>query len=261
MSLATRRKPRLLAVTSQQTTTHDFNLTPLPGGVVNGIIRSAETPMNPLAATISVLNTPVQVSSDENGRFQLNLPSNQYKLVIAAPGFRSEQAVILVCNRPNHHPRLLALSHAPTILLVDGGKWYFNSYASYYQESLAALNYSFDTWTIRDPFQDIPSLEFLANYDVVVWSNPLDSPGYIGAGTVISDYLGLGGNLLISGQNIGAYDGSGFDLQYWWYNLLGANFRGKTAVSTPLDRHIRHLVRRHQPYPQRPWQRPKPNWP
>ncbi|MCA9978114.1 MAG: DUF11 domain-containing protein, partial [Anaerolineales bacterium] len=50
----------------------------------------------------------------------------------------------------------------------------------------------------------------------------------------ISDYLGLGGNLLISGQNVGAYDGGGFDVQYWWHNLLGAYFNGETAVSNPL---------------------------
>ncbi len=221
-----------IAVTAQQTTTHDFNLTPLPGGVVSGIIRSAAA-NEPITAAISVLNTPVHVMSDENGRYQLNLPSNQYKLAVTAPGFRSEQVAVLATTGQTLTQNF-ALDPAPTILLVDGGKWYFNSYASYYQNSLAALNYAFDTWTVRNPYQDVPTLNLLANYDVVVWSNPLDSPGYIGAGTVISDYLGLGGNLLISGQNIGIYDGSGFDVQHWWYGLLGAHFRGKTAVSNPL---------------------------
>ncbi|MEJ2749713.1 MAG: hypothetical protein P8183_17670, partial [Anaerolineae bacterium] len=97
-----------------------------------------------------------------------------------------------------------------------------------YRDSLTALNYSFDTWDIRDPFYGIPTLDDLAPYDIVIWSSPRDSPGYIGAGDVISDYLGLGGNLLISGQNVGAYDGSGFDIQQWWHNLLEADFRGKT---------------------------------
>lgn len=221
-----------LTVTANQTSTYDFDLAALPGGIVSGVVRSAAT-HEPLAAAVSVLNTPLQVMTDENGRYQLNLPSNQYKLVVSAPGFRSQRAVILATTGQTI-TQDFRLKPGPAVLLVDGGKWYFNSFAGYYQESLAALNYGFDTWTIRNPYDDIPPLETLADYDVVVWSNPLDSPGYIGAGGVISDYLGMGGNLLISGQNIGGYDGSGFDVQHWWYSMLGANFRGETDVSNPL---------------------------
>ena len=50
----------------------------------------------------------------------------------------------------------------------------------------------------------------LRAYNVVIWSAPLDSPGLIGSGPVISDFLGAGGRLLLSGQDVGYYDD-------WWY--------------------------------------------
>ncbi|MCP4423568.1 MAG: S8 family serine peptidase [Chloroflexi bacterium] len=223
-----------LVVSVQQTATYDIILTSLPTGTVNGIVRQADT-FAPLSATVSVLDTPIAVMTDENGRYALNLPAgNQYKLRVAADGHRLGRAVIL--------PQIgqttmqdFTLEPAPAILFVDGGKWYFDSYAAYYRDSLDALGLNFDVWTIRNPYTDVPSSTNLLNYDTVIWSNPLDSPGYLGAGHILDDYLTQGGNLLISGQHVGSYDGQGFDTQHWWYSLLGADFMGKTAVTAILS--------------------------
>lgn len=220
-----------IQITGNQTTTLNFDLPQQPYGTVSGIVQS--TGSQPLTATITVLDTLLKVTTDENGRFQLNLPPNQYKLTAEAGGYQLGRATLLVQTGQTIE-QAFTLPPAPTVLLVDGGHWYFDSYADYYRDSLTALNYSFDTWRIRDPFNAVPTLDDLTPYDIVIWSNPLDSPGYIYAGSIISDYLGLGGNLLISGQNVGAYDGSGVDIQHWWYNQLGATFRGKTDASQSL---------------------------
>ena len=220
-----------LTVTANQATTQDLSLTQLPAGTVSGIVTQAGSNA-PLTATITVLDTPLAVETDEDGRYTLHLPAAQYKLRAEAAGHSLSHAVILLQSGQTVAQNF-TLETAPTILLVDSGQWYFDSYADYYEDSLTALNYSFDTWAIRSPFAP-PALSDLAGYDTVIWSSPSDSPGFIGAGSVISDYLGLGGNLLISGQHVGSYDGQGFDTQLWWYHHLEADFRGKTAVTTPL---------------------------
>ena len=88
-------------------------------------------------------------------------------------------------------------------------------------------------YAIHSPMR--PQFETLAPYEAVIWSSPLDSPGFLGLNDVITDYLGLGGHLFISGQNIGTFDGYGIDTQLWWYRDLGATFLGKTAVSDTIS--------------------------
>ncbi|MFC2023747.1 hypothetical protein ACFLT5_03305, partial [Chloroflexota bacterium] len=91
----------------------------------------------------------------------------------------------------------------PTLLLVDSGPWYYGSQAGYFEQALDDGDYVYDLREIRDPATDVPALEDLAAYDTVVWSAPLDAPGLVGAGDVISNYLGTGGSLFLSGQDIG----------------------------------------------------------
>lgn len=221
-----------ITITANQTTTHNFELDPLPGGIVRGTVRSAAT-NQPVPAAIVVAGTPVEIFTDVNGHYQLTLPQGPYTITAAAAGYRSQHTAVTLINDQTIDQDF-TLEPAPTILLVDGGKWYFESYADYYEESLAAQNYSFDTWTIRDPYLNVPNLDLLANYDVVIWSSPLDSPGYIGAGKVISDYLGLGGNFLVSGQDVAALDGYGFGIQTWWHYLLDGQFMGEIKAANPL---------------------------
>lgn len=219
-----------LSVQNGQTTTFNINLNRLPSGTANGIVRSAET-NQPLPNTeIYIAESLASTTTDENGRFSLTLPTGNYKLFAQAPSHKIEQHNILVqtgatINQDFHLP--------PTrsILLVDSGRWYFQSQASYYQNALANLGYPVDTWVIDHPFLSQPNLADLASYDDIIWSAPLDSPGFIGAGTLISDVLGLGKNVLISGQNIGYYDGTGFDTQWWWYGLLDARYLGSNYIT------------------------------
>ena len=47
------------------------------------------------------------------------------------------------------------------------------------------------------------------SYEVVIWSAPQDSPGYIGAEGAITGFLERGGRLFLTGQDIGYWDGGG----------------------------------------------------
>jgi uncharacterized repeat protein (TIGR01451 family) len=49
----------------------------------------------------------------------------------------------------------------------------------------------------------------LSNYDIVIWSAPEDSPGYVGADAALESFLDGGGKLLLSGQDVAYFDGGG----------------------------------------------------
>ena len=108
------------------------------------------------------------------------------------------------------------LPSAPTILLVDSGVWYNGSESSYYRQALDDLAYLYDVWPIRNVATDVPTTSTLRAFDTVIWSSPLDSPGFINADRVISDFLGAGGHLLLSGQDVGFYDDYLSDATLLW---------------------------------------------
>lgn len=223
-----------LSINAEQTTEHDIVLTALPNGRVEGIVRSASS-YEPLAnARLRIANSPVDILTGADGRFSLDLPVGNYDMTVTKTGYQQQQGgAFIIRDSTLAHDFFLA--DAPSILLIDSGQWYFRSQAPIFAEALTALNYSFDIWTIRNPLADAPRLETLAPYEAVIWSSPLDSPGYLGLSDVITDYLGLGGHLFISGQHIGSYDGVGATTQLWWYRDLGANHLGKTAVTDTIS--------------------------
>ena len=223
-----------IAVTIGQTANHPIPLSSLPTGRVEGTVR-AVAGYTPLAdAHIEVVGTPIELVTDANGNYDLTLPVGSYQLIVRKTGYQMQQATAYIAvNTAVFQPFFLA--DAPTILLVDTGKWYFASQASYYAEALSTLNYSFDSLTVRNPYSDAPSLDDLSPYDAVIWSSPFDSPGYLGLNNVITDYLGLGGHLFLSGQNIGIFDGVGLDTQLYWYYHLGASFIEKTFVTNTIS--------------------------
>ncbi|MCI0727617.1 MAG: carboxypeptidase-like regulatory domain-containing protein [Chloroflexi bacterium] len=215
-----------LVIVNGQTTTHNIQLTSLPRGTVSGQLKEAGT-MQPVQGTIRVAGTPVVMPSGPNGWYSLSLPPGQYDLTAVALGHRLGYATVTVTagNTTNQN---FVLIPAPTTLLIDSGQWYYWSQAAYYQAALEDNDYAYDLWTVRDPYSDAPPLDLLTDYEVVIWSAPLDSPGsVIGAGQVISDYLGLGGNLFVSGQNVALMDSILFNPQYWFYGQLKGQYEGK----------------------------------
>ena len=200
-----------LPVTTGTITIQDFALTAKPTGTLMGTVRETGTGA-PLTATISIDDTPAETTANVDGSYSLTLPTGVYTATVVAARHRVTKAVNITVEDGDTVIRDFQLDPAPAILLVDSGAWYQESQIGYYQQALDDLLFPYDTWRITQPFDtpnDIPTAATLGNYDIVIWSSPLDSPGYIGADAALGSFLDGGGKLLLSGQDIAYHDGGG----------------------------------------------------
>jgi hypothetical protein len=221
-----------IAITTNATTTQDFVLTPSPRGTLQGTIRDKST-NTLLAATITVNGTPASTTSNPaNGQYSLSLPVGTYNLTVVAPEHRLGQAFNLTINDGATINQDFSLDPAPSILLIDSGKWYQESKIGYFQQALTDNLYPYDLLQISGPFNhpsDVPITSTLTSYDIVIWSAPQDSPGYVGAGAALKGYLDQGGKLLLSGQDVAFFDGGGDIFTYAPYLYSHLRGEGKLA--------------------------------
>jgi hypothetical protein len=206
-------------------TLRDFSLTPLPQGWITGRVTDL-TGTRSITAALSVLNTPVTITAP--GIYSLAVPSGAYVLRAHANGYRIVTAAVTVAAG-QLVTQDFALPDAPTILLVDSGRWYNASVIPYYRQALDDLGVLYDELPLRDLAIDRPTTPTLRAHDVVIWSAPFDSPGVIGAGAVLSDFLGSGGRLLLSGQDVGYYDGYLTFEPYYYTQLLAQQLADNAA--------------------------------
>ncbi len=202
-----------------------FDLQSAPTGTVAGSVHALGT-LYPITATIRVPGTPVTAVANAQGQYSLTLPVGNYTLLVEQNGYRVGTASVSV-QANGYYVRQFLLPPAPTLLLVDGGGWYYQSHIAAYQQALAQRGYYADLWRVRSPYDGTPPASVLAHYDSVIWSDPQRAPGYIGADGALSQYLLAGGTLLVSGQNVGLFDGSTIFASYWWIGLLRGQYRGK----------------------------------
>jgi uncharacterized repeat protein (TIGR01451 family) len=188
------------------TTTIDMILSPLPAGVLWGQITNTETG-GPVNAELAVVGTPARTDSDpQTGQYSLVLPAGTYTVEAARNGYRRYTSSDLEITADQATRLDIALAPAPTLLFVDSGWWYYGSEARYFEQALEDNGLVYDDWQIRDPATNLPRLDDLSRYQITIWSAPLDAPGLIGAGDTISSYLSLGGNLFLTGQDVGFWD-------------------------------------------------------
>jgi uncharacterized repeat protein (TIGR01451 family) len=199
-------------VTTGQTTLTDFALQPSDVGSLAGRITEEGTGTY-LEATVVISGTPATAQSDPaTGLYSVALPAGTYDVNVLSPNHRVVRAqdVEIAADEVTHLD--FSLSPAPSILLVDGGAWYGESQIAYFTQALDAEDYLYDLWTIHQPFEtpsDVPAEDDLLPYDIVIWSCPLDSPGYVSAWEALAAYLDDGGRLFLTGQDIGYWDGGG----------------------------------------------------
>ena len=190
----------------------NFSLSPTPFGTLKGIVR-AQNGNAPLAATVQVNGTPSKISTNPaDGSYSLKLPIGTYNLTVSSAGHRIGKASGLTINDGATVTQDFQLAGAPSILLVDSGTWSQDSEIQYYQQALSDAQYLYDLRRINTPFgsaSDVPVTSTLTAYDIVVWSSPVDSPGYVGADAALVGYLDEGGKLLLSGQDVAYYDSGG----------------------------------------------------
>ncbi|MBX2999064.1 MAG: S8 family serine peptidase [Caldilineaceae bacterium] len=208
----------------------DFNLQPLPKGLLTGTLRRGSTPI--VDARLSVAEMPsVQTISAADGSFDFSLPAGQHTIVVEAKGHRRITRTLTVPTAGATLP--LQMEVAPTILLVNADAsagWFFGwPVHPFMAWALEQHGYLYDLWSIEyTHFIDqrtlgngvveygIPSAQTMRQYDIVIWmhsgcSGFLDcwwgNPAAIGADGELSAYLKAGGRLLISGQEVGKMDG------------------------------------------------------
>jgi uncharacterized repeat protein (TIGR01451 family) len=196
----------------------NWSLAPLPAGSVQGALTDAFTGL-PITATVAALDTPVAQTA--SGTYSLTLPVGTYTLRAARLGYRVLTATVTI-TQGQVVTQDMTLTPGPKILLVDSGARYAESEIGYYQQSLDALSYSYDTWTIRNAPADTPRANDLLSYDTVIWSSPFDSPGLAGANDAITQFLTPTHSLLLSGQDVAFWDGGGNGTFYapYLYNRL-----------------------------------------
>ncbi len=210
-----------------EVTIRDFDLLPAAGGVFQGQVTLDGSPVAGARLLLPQLQAAGQ--TDAGGRFAFFVPQGIHDVEIQAAGARLERITILM-DSGGVVRRTIRLQPAPRILLVDSGRWIYQSQLGYYQEALQEANYYAEVWSIADPFSQAPTLTDLLRYDTVIWSDPFYDPGAINANETISNYLDAGGHLLISGQDIGFFASQEFSA-YWWFRQLAAEWVDKENVS------------------------------
>lgn len=214
-----RRFVQGVQIRSGMTTTQVFTLTPLPAGVLFGRVTEAcpnSEPCGealPLHATVAAVGTPVTATTDPaSGLYSLALPAGAYAVTTTSWGHHVSRTTAVTILADAGTLLNIALPPAPTVLLVDGGRWYYDYHGQIIADTLERLGYPFHWWPIRHPFAtpgDLPTAGDLVPYDVVIWDAPQDSPGLVGATQAITGYLSAGGNLLVTGQDVGYWDDGG----------------------------------------------------
>jgi uncharacterized repeat protein (TIGR01451 family) len=202
-------------VITDATTTVDLYLTPLATGTLHGHVTDSATG-EPLAATVNVLDTPLEATASA---FTFTLPGGTYTLHARRLGYRVVTATAVV-TAGQVTTAGLALAPAPSILLVDSGRWYNESQVVYFRQALDDAAYAYDEWPVRRLPDDVPAASDLTPYDAVVWTAPWDSPGDIGAQDTISGYLSAGGWLVLSGQDVALLDGGGWGYSPYFRDYL-----------------------------------------
>lgn len=228
-----------IVITASLSTTLHVSLTPLPTGTLQGHVRQAGSGA-PLQALVYVPGTPFStLSAAGDGAYSLVLPIGTHTVRVESTGHRFVTRTVTI-DEGVVTAHDWVLDPAPTILLVDSGAWYSQSQRGYYEQALEGLGYLYDLHLIRNVDMaptDVPTQTTLLPYDLVIWSAPFDAPGYIGASNAITRYLSAGGRLLLSGQDIGFWDGGGSGQTWSDYlrTYLHARFVADDAMQQTLQ--------------------------
>jgi uncharacterized repeat protein (TIGR01451 family) len=207
----------------------DVALTPLPSGTLRGQITEVDGGA-PVTATVTVSGTPLATTG---AAYTFTLPEGPYVVRARQAGYRVVTATAVITAGEVTIVDL-ALPSAPTLLLVDGGAWSYDSQITYFRQALDDLALAYDEWPIYTLPDDVPEARDLSPYDAVIWSAPQNGVGHIGAHTAVERYLTSGGRLFLTGQDVGLADDN-LSFYDYYRELLKAGFVRNTAGVWVLD--------------------------
>ncbi|MCB0018260.1 MAG: S8 family serine peptidase, partial [Anaerolineales bacterium] len=223
------QRPAIL-IQANQTQVVGIELTPLPTGQVSGQLL-ADDGVNLAGFELSVLGTGRSTRTNQQGHYSLSLPAGSYQLQLFHNGFQEEtQAIAITVGasvQADFH-----LQPRPTILLISGNEWLYHPRVELYRQALLDNQLAFTEWQVLNPYTGAPPLEVMQQYETIIWAAPRYGPTFfnIAAKTTISNYLGSGGNLLVSGQDVADIEGFGILSSPWFLVQLGASY---LADATP----------------------------
>jgi len=145
----------------------------------------------------------INVGESKTVSMTWNTSVGSYNIYVVVDPYNS----IIEIDKTNNKAYQMITVQEPTntILLVDDDYYYgLYSYESYYKNALDAGNYSYNIWHVS-ALGSSPNTTILSSYQVVIWFTGNDwSTTLISADqTNLQSYLDSGGNLFISGQDIG----------------------------------------------------------
>ena len=237
----------------------NLEISALASGSVRGTVRSSADG-GYVTATVRALSTPKLSLSNNNClpcRYALDLPTGTYVLEARANGFKVQTQTVTVSNGALVDANF-DLEPTLKVAFVDSGAWYYGSATRQYREAFEQLRWVVDEFRIKSVLGDTPNLTTLLRYDAVVWSAPYDSPGIIRADGVLSDYLRAGRGLMLTGQDVAAYDGGLFGGAAYFGARINARATADDANARVGQRHSGRPAGRCHTHAQWPRQRGQP---
>ncbi len=187
-----------IVVITDNVTTQDLLLQPLPTYVVSGTVTAEETGQ-PIEAEIRFPHTPVDsvYSNPLTGFYSVTLPQGPFTLHAIAAGRDTEYRPVVVDHDQTQN---FSLPLHPCVLLVDDDQD-DPDVDDYYTAALDTLGLDYNVWRVQT--QGDPESVDLAGYPTVFWYN-----GYPTVNTLnptneyaVMDYLDSGGNWIFSSQS------------------------------------------------------------
>ncbi|MDD5089875.1 MAG: S8 family serine peptidase [Candidatus Wallbacteria bacterium] len=187
-------------VTKGQETTVNVSLSESAKIKISGRVISEETLSAISDATVLLTGSNgTKARTDASGRYEIQIAAGAYGFEVSCFGYET-----LICPEQSFNSsgtRDFTLKGLPPVLLVDDdlGK----DFEKYYAAALQAAGVKFNTYSVKD--KGVPSAGDILPYHVIVWFTGSDTATTLtdAEQAAVKSYLESGGNLLISGQDIG----------------------------------------------------------
>ncbi len=199
-------KPRTLAgitVKDGSVSLASISLEPKPTFRFSGRILNART-QTPILATIYVVGTTLQHTTDATGTYSFNLPAGTFQIKVDGRSYRSAHPTVNITA----DTALDFLLEGPYKILVVDAEYRYGwdrgwKVIDYYKKALEEADYPYDAWA----YGGLPTLQQLLTYDLVFWAQADRGPASVDAVALLKGYLDAGKSLLLCGHNIAFADG------------------------------------------------------
>ncbi len=188
---------KTVKITKKETTDLTVSLKKSPTVVLSGTILESNSG-DPLAATISLIDSPASpVTTDpKTGKFVLTIPAGNYTVKVSS--FQHKTVTKDIELGENGSSLTIEMEKLPPVLLIADSK---TDYTKYYVDAIKKAG---KKYTLLETAEGVTS-DLLVQYPMVVWFTGKDSSKTLTDNdqAFLTAYLKSGGNLFLSGQDIG----------------------------------------------------------